>query len=168
MNVKLCFIVLAFALAGCGGSLMNETASQKKAVELTEITLPEAEKFVTAFPEAKRSISHFKSSGSIPCWTAQAILHNRFLVTIQIPVKIDKNTDGTAKSISIDGEVTRVVNEVVSVGKLGGGRLSIAYGQQVKPTEAQWEEILSRRELTGMLPDASSRPGVPGIDGTRQ
>lgn len=79
--------------------------------------------FDRMFPGADHSISYFSGKHGQPKWNSKALLHGRYVLTMQFDVKVDPS----GASVTALSAPALHLNEVTTVTTFPSGQVSISY-----------------------------------------
>lgn len=170
--VVVAFLMLAaLSCAEHGGGDKKVKQEYVLALDKVRSEIPDIGQFTAAFEDAEQAISHFKT-GTDSVWRGVTVLHGRFLVSLHVPIVLDRDANGeligVSKRVGKGIKIYKVINEVISVRNLPNGQQDIEMGRQLKPSDEEWEKLLSSGSLVHLLPEVDELPEVPGIDSLRK
>lgn len=108
------------------GSALSDSELVQKHDEIVMRAIQENEllaSFAQKFPGGPSFISYI--AGESPIWNSKAPLFNRYVITIQIPARIDRSN----RRLSLVGDPEIFLNEIESIHVLSDGRRRISYGK---------------------------------------
>jgi hypothetical protein len=112
-------IIIALLLAGCGRS----AATYKQAVANAVKSEPNVMAFEKLYPNSEHFISYFTGTHGTPRWNSKALIHGRYVLTMQFDVAIDSS--GTQVTAASPAQFVLV--EVSSVTTPPSGQTSVSY-----------------------------------------
>jgi hypothetical protein len=141
-QTKSLFLAAIICLIGCNspGSEKNVAEDYDKSLADGLTSLKDASQFEKLFPKSEHFISYYTGDGT-HIWNSKAGLYGRYVLSMQVEIKIDRNTH----KVSANGEPKFYLNEVTSVKQLPDGRASISYdGAQVTFGREKWQLLIQR------------------------
>jgi hypothetical protein len=112
-------IITILFFAGCGRS----SATYQQAVTNTVKSEPHVAAFEKLFPGSRHFITYYTGVSGTPRWNSKALIHGRYVLTMQFDVTIDRSgTQMTAAS-----KPAYYLHEVSNVELLPDGRAFIRY-----------------------------------------
>jgi hypothetical protein len=110
-----------------------------RAVESGYTSIPYVRQFEQTFPNSSHSISYFTGTSGDPTWRSEALVHGRYTVTMQMPVRFNTLRNRIA---SFDEPRFQLV-EIQSVSALPGGQTSLSSGgTQLNFGPREWQHIV--------------------------
>ena len=132
-------MIVPLLVAGCGRSASAYSQAVASAVK----SEPNVVAFEKLYPGSEHFISHYAGSHGTPRWNSKALIHGRYVLTMQFDVSIDAS--GTKVTAASPPRFQLV--EVASVTPSPAGQTSISYdgGSQRQFGAAEWKTL----EATG-------------------
>jgi hypothetical protein len=112
-------VCLLLLIGGCGRS----TANYKQAVANAVKSEPNVAAFERLFPGSEHFISYYTGAYGTPKWNSKALIHGRYILTMQFDVAIDSG--GTKVTAATSPQFYLV--EVANVAPMPSGQTSITY-----------------------------------------
>lgn len=128
-------IILGFGLSGCSDPHIE---NYDKTVAHGTTSIPSAAQFKALFPKSKHFISYYIRGGS-PKWNSKAGIAGRYVLTMQIPITLDRAIGRVTKYESPEF----FLNEVISVLQGPDGRFSIRYGRNIRFGMDDWQRFVA-------------------------
>lgn len=112
-------VCLLLLIGGCGRSAANYKRAVAKAVK----SEPNVAAFERLFPGSEHFITYYTGEHGTPKWNSKALIHGRYILTMQFDVSIDSGgTKLTATTVP-----QFYLMEVAGVVQTPGGQTSIMY-----------------------------------------
>lgn len=143
------------------GSALSDSELIQKHDEIVKQAIQQNElpaSFARRFPGGLSFISYI--AGASPIWNSKAPLFNRYVITMQVPAKIDRST----RQLSLIGEPKIYLNEVESIKVLSDGRQNISYGKNWRlDTEDSLKLLQNNEPLENLGIELIKNSPVPGF-----
>lgn len=117
--------------------------------------------FMAAFPDAQTFVSHYNMPEAGQWWHGKALINNRFILSINIPINISKNANGDPGRVELIGASNKMVYEVTNINV---EKRSVIFGRQIKPSDDQWNSIMKTKSVDAIWPHASTLDPAPGYE----
>jgi hypothetical protein len=130
MHLKHAIIVLVLLLASCG----RNSANYQQAVSNGLTSEPDVVAFNNMFSTTDHFISYYTGEYGTPRWNSKALIHGRYVLTMQFDVTIDSSGTHIKSASPLFFNLT----EVTSVTPLASGQTEIRYGDGLQFGPNEW------------------------------
>ena len=158
--VVLCIITTG--LVGCSYKIPARQGNYDKAIEDGKKNIGYVSDFIRLYPDSKNFFSYYTGVIGPPQWNAKAGLHERYSLTMQLPVTFDE----TRTKIVGFGDPKFLLREIDSIVRSPGQNTHIRSGGGVSNVfgKQEWARIVaSKGDLTTLgVTIVKDRP-VPGF-----
>ena len=127
-------LIAALMVTGCSDAHI-ENYPKTITDGLTSVSY--AAEFAALFPQGRHTISYFTGENGSPTWNAKAGIADRYILTMQIPVTLDR----AAGRVTSFGTPQFYLNEVTAVAQLPDGRFQISYGRNIRFGVTEWQSF---------------------------
>ena len=156
-------LIVPLLLAGCGRSASTYTQAVANAVK----SEPNVVAFEKLYPGSEHFISYFTGRHGTPRWNSKALIHGRYVLTMQFDVSIDSS--GTQVTAASAPQFYLV--EVSSVTTSPGGQTSVSYngGSQRQFGVEEWKTLeASGGDLSSLGAEVKRDQPVPNLAAHRK
>ncbi len=131
-----------------------------RAVKVGTTSLAAASEFSATFPVSRRSVSYCDGRYGQPTWQSSTTLFGRYILTMQMPVRIGR----FGMSVEPSGSPTWTLTEVTSVSGSPSGQTSIEYGDVRDISADQWKLIVDANgKVEQVIHELNTTSPVAGI-----
>ena len=127
-------LITALIITGCSDAHIE---NYPKTVSDGLTSIPSAAEFAALFPQARHTISYYTDEYGTPTWNSKAGIADRYILTMQIPVTLDR----AAGRVTSSGVPQFYLNEVTSASQLPDGRFQISYGRNIRFGAPEWQSF---------------------------
>jgi hypothetical protein len=118
--------------------------SYSRAVQSCKASNTYVQEFERTFPDSSHSIGYFMGTHGRPTWKSEALLYERYTLTMEIPVRL--NT--LHNRISSFEQPRFQLLEVERVSSMPGGQMAIEHGRtQLKFGVREWQRVVASGDL---------------------
>jgi len=147
-------LITALVVAGCSDTHIE---NYPKTVSDGLTSIPCATDFATLFPRAQHTISYYSARRTPPKWNSKAGIADRYVLTMQIPITLDR----AAGRVTSSGTPEFYLNEVTAVSQLPDGRFQISYGRNIRFGLPEWQSFRDRHADLSVFGIAAPITPVP-------
>lgn len=140
--------------------VVGRFAGYDKAVASGRSSLPEVREFESLFKDSKHSISHYTGMNGTPTWESKAGFMGRYIVVLQMPIRVDRFGSGVVPL----GQPAFHVVEVGQITEKEGGQTEITYTENQRQfSNDLWKRVVETRDLSLIGIDVTNEHEVPGF-----